>query len=165
MTTLHRSYFTVYQSVTCLPNSTFYWLMRGFHRTCVTGVACWQGTLTPPDTWSRPIGTLYVLLVETNPFLELVVIFRTMHFEYPSVLSRCCFFFNKSLVMAPQKQDLGNIKCIKVVQYLNLFTIDNCRLFLIVSIMIKIHSNWFTPCCTISWYTWIQIYFILYSAK
>ena len=27
----------------------------------------------------------------TNPFPELVVIFRTIHFERPSVLSRICF--------------------------------------------------------------------------
>ena len=33
--------------------------MRSFHRTYVTGVVCWQGTLTAPDTWSRPIGTCY----------------------------------------------------------------------------------------------------------
>ena len=29
----------------------------GFHRTSATGVACRQGTLTPPDTWSRPFLT------------------------------------------------------------------------------------------------------------
>ena len=28
-----------------------------FHRTFATGVACRQGTLTPPDIWSRPFGT------------------------------------------------------------------------------------------------------------
>ena len=36
----------------------------------------------------------YVLLVETNPFPELVVIFSgllSIHFEHPSVLSRFCF--------------------------------------------------------------------------
>ena len=32
----------------------------GFHRTFATGVACWQGTLTPPDTWSRPIWDLHM---------------------------------------------------------------------------------------------------------
>ena len=31
--------------------------LRGFQRTFATGVACLQGTLTPPDTWSRPFGT------------------------------------------------------------------------------------------------------------
>ena len=41
-----------------------------------------------------PLGLAYVLLVETNPFSELVVIFRTMLFEYPSVLSRFCFESN-----------------------------------------------------------------------
>ena len=46
-----------------------------FHKTSATGVACRQGTLTPPDTWSRPLGLAYVLLVDTNPFSELVVIF------------------------------------------------------------------------------------------
>ena len=40
-----------------LPNSTFYRILRGFHRTFATGVACRQETLTPPDTWSRIIGT------------------------------------------------------------------------------------------------------------
>ena len=52
---------------------------------------CWQRALTPPDTWSLPkFGTcIYVLLVETNPFPELVVFFfRTVRFEHPSVLSR-----------------------------------------------------------------------------
>ena len=43
-----------------------------------------------------PYGLAYVLLVETNPFSELVVFFRTMLFEYPSVLSRFCFEVVKS---------------------------------------------------------------------
>ena len=38
-----------------VPNSTFYRILSGFHRTFATGVACRQGTLTPPDTWSCPI--------------------------------------------------------------------------------------------------------------
>ena len=64
------------QSVTFLPNVTFYWLMRGFHRTVSTGKTYWQLTLTPPDNQSCPIfGLAYVLLIETNPFPELVVIF------------------------------------------------------------------------------------------
>ena len=37
-----------------------------------------------------PVGLAFVLLVETNPFSELVVFFRTMLFEYLSVLSRVC---------------------------------------------------------------------------
>ena len=40
-----------------VPNSTFYRILRGFHRTFATGVACRQGKLTPPDTWFRPFGT------------------------------------------------------------------------------------------------------------
>ena len=49
----------------------------GFRRTFATGVAWWQGTITPPATWSCSIWNLHInaLLVETNPFLELVVIF------------------------------------------------------------------------------------------
>ena len=65
--------------------------MRGFNRTFATVVACWQGKLTPLDTWSlrRPIWDL-------NMFYWLRRIlsghcsnfFRTIHFEHPSVLSR-----------------------------------------------------------------------------
>ena len=65
---------TSYQSVTFIPNSTFYRLKRGFNRTFATGVACWQGTLTPPDTRSRPIWDLHMFYL-LNPFPEIVVIF------------------------------------------------------------------------------------------
>ena len=34
------------------------------------------------------LGLAYVLLVETNPFLNLSLFFRTMHFEHPLVLSQ-----------------------------------------------------------------------------
>ena len=72
-----------------VPNSTFYRILSGFHRTFATGVACRQGTLTPPDTWSRPFGTCICSTCWDQSFSELVVIFlRTMLFEYPSVLSR-----------------------------------------------------------------------------
>ena len=37
-----------------------------------------------------PLGLAYVLLVETNPFPNLSLFYRTMLFEYPSVLSRFC---------------------------------------------------------------------------
>ena len=37
-----------------------------------------------------PFGLAYVLLVETNPFPNLSLFYRTMLFEYPSVLSRFC---------------------------------------------------------------------------
>ena len=92
MTIFHRS--TLYQSVTCLTNSTLYWLMKGFHRTFATGVACWQGTLTLPDTWSRPIWDLHMFyLLRPILFSNLSLFFRTMNFEYPSVLSRFCLSF------------------------------------------------------------------------
>ena len=39
-----------------VPNSTFHRILSGFHRTFATGIACRQGTLTPPDIWSRPFG-------------------------------------------------------------------------------------------------------------
>ena len=140
-----------------VPNATFYRILSGFHRIFATGVACGQGTLTPPDTWSCPFwdlqfvllvetsdtlnrldiipvcdiitgldillnltfhqilvsikhlqrvwhanrgrlllrtpgpvpfGLAYVLLVETNPFPNLSLFYRTMLLEYPSVLSR-----------------------------------------------------------------------------
>ena len=61
--------------------STFYWLMRGFHLTFATGVACWRGTLTHPDTSSRPILDLHVLLVEPNPILKFVVILSAYAFR------------------------------------------------------------------------------------
>ena len=57
-----------------VPNSTFYWLLSGFHRTYATGVACRQGTLTPPDTWSRPFGTCICSTCWDQSFSKLVVI-------------------------------------------------------------------------------------------
>ena len=50
-----------------------------------TGDAYSFGHLVP-SLW----GLAYVLLVETNPFPNLSLFFRTMLFEYPSVLSRFC---------------------------------------------------------------------------
>ena len=37
-----------------------------------------------------PLGLAYILLVETNPLPNLSLFYRTMLFEYPSVLSRFC---------------------------------------------------------------------------
>ena len=37
-----------------------------------------------------PLELAYVLLVETNPFPNLSLFYRTMLFEFPSVLSRFC---------------------------------------------------------------------------
>ena len=57
-----------------VPNSTYYRILSGFHRTFATGVACRQGTLTPPDTWSRPFGTCICSTCWDQSFSELVVI-------------------------------------------------------------------------------------------
>ena len=57
-----------------VPNSTFYRTLSGFHRTFATGVACRQGTLTPPDTWSRPFGTCICSTCWDQSFSELVVV-------------------------------------------------------------------------------------------
>ena len=57
-----------------VPNSTFYRILSGFHMTFATGVACRQGTLTPPDTWSRPFGTCICSTCRDQSFSELVVI-------------------------------------------------------------------------------------------
>ena len=56
-----------------VPNSTFYRILSGFHRTFATGVAWRQGTLTPPDTWSP--GTYICSTCWDQYFSELVVIF------------------------------------------------------------------------------------------
>ena len=48
-----------------------------------------------------PLGLAYVLLVETNPFPNLSLFFRTMLFEYPSVLSR--FYFAPGLRIPSSK--------------------------------------------------------------
>ena len=58
-----------------VPNSTYYRILSGFHRTFATGVACRQGTLTPPDTWSRPFGTCICSICWDQSFSELVVLF------------------------------------------------------------------------------------------
>ena len=56
-----------------VPHSTFYRILSGFHRTFATGVACQQGTLTPPDTWSRPFG-ICICSTSDQSLSELVVI-------------------------------------------------------------------------------------------
>ena len=51
-----------------------YRILSGFHGKFATGVACRQGTLTPPDTWSRPFGTCICSTCWDQSFSELVVI-------------------------------------------------------------------------------------------
>ena len=57
-------------------NSTFYRFLSGFHRTFATGLAYRQGTLTPPDTWSRPFGTCICFTRWNQSFS------RTCHYFY-----------------------------------------------------------------------------------
>ena len=52
----------------------------GFHRATATGVACWQGTLTPPDTWSCPTLGLVCVLMWDQSLLNLSCL-RTFEFR------------------------------------------------------------------------------------
>ena len=46
---------------------------KGFHGACATGVACRQGTLTPPNTWSCPTLGLACVLMSRPISPELVL--------------------------------------------------------------------------------------------
>ena len=72
----------------CLPNLTLL-LNIGFHRASATGVACRQGTVTPPDTWSCPtLGLAYVLM--SRPISPDLVLFPDFFsLELPSLLLFC----------------------------------------------------------------------------
>ena len=63
----------------------------GFHGASVTGCGMPTGTLTPPDTRSCPIWDLHMFYL-LRPFLfsNLSLIFWTMLFKHPSVLSQFC---------------------------------------------------------------------------
>ena len=61
-----------------VPNSTFYRILRGFHRTFAKSAACRQGTLPPHGTWSHPFGTLIWLLF----YLLRPILFRTCHYLF-----------------------------------------------------------------------------------
>ena len=58
-----------------------------------------RGRLLLRTPGSVPLGLAYVLLVETNPFPNLSLFYRTMPFEYPSVLSRFCSLRPKALYL------------------------------------------------------------------
>ena len=90
-----------------VPNSTFYRILSGFHRTFATGVACRQGTLTPPDTWSRPFGICICSTCWDQTFSELVAILPDYALRISlgtfSILPYCkCFqlwsFYKKSFL-------------------------------------------------------------------
>ena len=77
-----------------------------------TDVACRQETLTPPDTWSRPLGLAYVLLVKINPFSELVVTspdyaLRISLGTFSILLTISCYF--DTLVSFFHPQNVGHI--------------------------------------------------------
>ena len=81
---------TLIQSETFLLQSTFYRRMRGFYRTFATGMACQEGTLTPPDTWSSPIWNLHMFNLLRPILFPNLYFFRIIHFEDSSVLFRIC---------------------------------------------------------------------------
>ena len=99
----------------CVPNSTFYRILSGFHRTFATGVACRQGTLTPPDTWSRPFGTCICSTCWDQSFSELVVILpdyalRISLGTFSILLYSGSFIVDKGII-------LNNMKCPSRVKY------------------------------------------------
>ena len=103
--------------------------LSGFHRTFATGVACRQGTLTPPDTWSHPFGTFICYICWDQSFSELVVIFlRTLLFEYPWVLSRFCFLYPIQLFLKKTDSfERWNYFCSKTT-----FWTQKCKITIII---------------------------------
>ena len=67
-----------------------------FQMTFATGVVCRQGTLTPPNTWFRPIGNSHIIFVLKPIISQTCRDLRTMHFEYPPryFLEFAWLFFN-----------------------------------------------------------------------
>ena len=84
-----------HQFMTPFPDLTFYRLWRYYWILVSIGhlQRVWhadRGRLLLRTPGPVPLGLAYVLLVETIPFPNLSLFFRTMLFEYPSVLSRFC---------------------------------------------------------------------------
>ena len=67
----------------CAPLDRFISIRRMWHAD--------RGRLLLRTPGPVPLDLAYVLLVEINPFPNLSLFYRTMLFEYPSVLSRFCF--------------------------------------------------------------------------
>ena len=87
MTALHRSDFIPIRDL-FTELDLFYQIMRGFYKTFAMSVACRQGTLTYPDTWSRPIWDLHMFyLFRPILFPNLSLFSKTILFEHPSILS------------------------------------------------------------------------------
>ena len=70
MTTLPRSDFIPIRYL--ITELDLFPIMRGFHRTFTTGVTHWQQTLTPADTWFRPMWYMSAVWYKTfSPSLSL----------------------------------------------------------------------------------------------
>ena len=112
-----------------VPNSTFYRILSGFHRTFATGVACRQGTLTPPDTWSRPFGTCICSTCWDQSFSELVVILPdyVLRISLGTFSILLCALLTKVLFETSFKSFQYNTKdrCIKLVNLIDcMFTLS-----------------------------------------
>ena len=71
-----------------------------------------------------PLGLAYVLLVETNPFANLSLFYRTMLFEYPSIFSRFCFeLFNYFVWIWISDEGVLWFKCLRfaVIIYIYIY--------------------------------------------
>ena len=84
-----------------------------FHESSGHLVATYSATESKTDTLLSTFSRSRWLLVETNPFPKLSLFYRTMLFEYPSVLSRFCLTHIKvfrSTARHPT-QGVGSIRC------------------------------------------------------
>ena len=82
---------------TLLPNLTFYLIVQGSHRAYVTGAACHQRTLTPPDTWSCPTFGLACVLM-SRPISHELVMFPDFWISNIPRFFSFPLIYNKSLV-------------------------------------------------------------------
>ena len=69
--TLHQ--FWPFTDLDLITEFEFYLIVWGFHKTFVTGAACQQRTLTPPDNWSCPTWGLASVLMLRPISPELVL--------------------------------------------------------------------------------------------
>ena len=80
-----------------------YRILIGFHRTFATGVACRQGTLTPPDTWSRPYLLRPILFRTCRYFTGLCSSNIPRYFLDFALCCHCAFFICVDFVIALSK--------------------------------------------------------------
>ena len=99
-----------------LPNLTLL-LNIGFHRASATGVACQQGTLTPPDTWSCPTLGLACVLISRPISPELVL-------SPDFWISNIPRYFSFAYVQSPNKEEIWVVDCT-----LLLYILQNCSKF------------------------------------